>query len=482
MISRPPRQICARRIAALSALLPLLLAPAFAPAQTSTLPSAPLQSTPAPPAPSSPLPPSSAAPTSASSPLPITLEDAIRRAQANEPGFAAALAESRASALDRSIARAALLPSAVYHNQVLYTQPNGQSNAAGQTGTQPAPRFIANNAVHEYASQAVVTETLGIRQLADLQLASANAARAAAELEVTRRGLVAGVVSLYFGVGAAERKLAIAERASAEAASFTTLTRQREQAREAAHADVVKAQLQQQQRERERADARLAAERARLELGVLLFPDPRTQFSTSAPSAISPLPSRSEVEALATRGNPELSSALASLRASNAEVLAARAAFFPDLGLNFNYGIDAPQFARNGPDGVRNLGYSAAATIDIPIWDWFSTQHRVRQSLIRRDAQRVLLTATQRRLVANLDEIYAEAVTARDQLDSLDLSARTAAESLRLTKLRYTNGEATVLEVVDAQGALTSAENAREDGAVRYRTALASLQTLTGSL
>ena len=121
-------------------------------------------------------------------------------------------------------------------------------------------------------------------------------------------------------------------------------------------------------------------------------------------------------------------------------------------------------------------------TLDIPVWDWLSTQHKVKQSEIRRDAVRVALTATQRRLIANLEEFYAEATAAHDQLASLDLSAQTAAESLRLTKLRYTGGEATVLEVVDAQNALTLAENAREDGAVRYQIALANLQTLTGTL
>ena len=48
-----------------------------------------------------------------------------------------------------------------YHNQVLYTQPNGAINGGGPVGSQAAPRFIANNAVREYASQGVVTETLG---------------------------------------------------------------------------------------------------------------------------------------------------------------------------------------------------------------------------------------------------------------------------------------------------------------------------------
>ena len=55
-------------------------------------------------------------------------------------------------------------------------------------------------------------------------------------------------------------------------------------------------------------------------------------------------------------------------------------------------------------------------------------------------------------------------------------------ESLRLTTLRYKNGESTVLEVVDAQTTATLANAAYEDGAVRYRVALANLQTLTGEL
>ena len=58
----------------------------------------------------------------------------------------------------------------------------------------------------------------------------------------------------------------------------------------------------------------------------------------------------------------------------------------------------------------------------------------------------------------------------------------TAAESLHLTKLRYAEGEATVLEVVDAQTAYVTAENAREDGRVRYEAARADLQTLTGTM
>lgn len=411
----------------------------------------------------------------------ISLQEAIHRAQQNEPIFAGAAAAQKTAAIDSYLAKAALLPSVTYHNQVLYTQPNGQTNQAGQVGHQASPIFIANNAVREYASQASITETIGLKQLVDTQIASANAARASAEAEIARRGLVSAVVSLYYSVASAETKQSLIANAFHEAQSFTGLTQKRETAREIAHADVVKAMLQQQQRQRDLGDATLAADKARLELAVLLFADPRTPYSTEAAVA-APLPSRDEINRLASDHNPEIRSALADLQASNAEVTAAKAAYLPDLVMNFNYGIDAPEFAKRGPDNAQNLGYSITGTLDIPVWDWFSTQKRVKQSEIRRDVSKVSLTAAQRKLIASLDEAYAEASVARDQLDSLAESVRTAEESLRLTKLRYTAGESSALEVVDAQASYLASETAQADGVVRYQTALAQLQILTGTL
>jgi outer membrane protein TolC len=412
----------------------------------------------------------------------ITLDEAITRAKANEPTFANAVAAAKVSQLDRSIAQAALLPSVIYHNQYLYTQGTGVIESGKPAGVPATPRFIANNAVHEYLSQGVVNETLGLQQFTAVSRASAAAAVAAANLEIARRGLVSTVVGLFYSSLTSQNKIDIARRAAAESASFVKLTQQREAVREGAHADVIKAQLQQQQRDRDLENAIVLAQKSRLDLAVLLFPDPRSPYTLKPPSAPPPLPARTDVETAAARHNPELQAALASLRQSKLSVTAARAAYLPDLGLNFTYGIDAAQFATRGPDGVHNLGYSASATVDLPVWDWLSTEHKVRQSQILRDAAKVTLTATQRQLVAQLDEFYAEATAARDQLTSLNQSAQTAAESLRLTRLRYTAGEATALEIVDAENSLTTAELAREDGLIRYETALANLQLLTGTL
>jgi outer membrane protein TolC len=425
----------------------------------------------------------------------ITLDEAITRARANEPTFAAAAAAAKNAALDRSIARAGLLPSANYYNQYLYTEgarcPLSNVVCAANAGLKPSdtgtavssvPRFIANNTVHEYTSQAQVNETIGVQQFNAVSRASASLAVANAELEVSRRGLVASVASLFYAAFTTDRRVAVAQRAADEAASLTKLTQQRENGREVAHADVVKAQLQQQQRERDLSDAKINAEKARLDLAVLLFPDPRTPYTLNVPDAPPAVPARVDVEAALAKQNPELASALASAHLADLNVVAARSAYLPDLALNYSYGIDAPKFAINGLDGSRALGYSASATLNIPVWDWFTTHDKIRQSEINRDAAKVALTNTQRKLIATLDESYSEAVAAHDQLDSLNLSVTTAAESLRLTRLSYTAGEATILEVVDAENSFITSENAREDGIIRYQAALANLQLLTGTL
>jgi outer membrane protein TolC len=85
-------------------------------------------------------------------------------------------------------------------------------------------------------------------------------------------------------------------------------------------------------------------------------------------------------------------------------------------------------------------------------------------------------------LLAEIQSLYTEAQTAKDEQAGLDRALHLASDSLRLTTLRYKNGESTVLDVVDAQTAFANASSAYEDGAARYLVALANLQTLTGTL
>jgi outer membrane protein TolC len=412
---------------------------------------------------------------STQAPLTLTFQDALARARANSVQFQSALTDQGLAHQDSVQARAALLPSVNYNTTYLYTQ--------GGTHTTAFPvRYIANNAVHEYLSQGDIHQAVGYSLIADYRKSGALAAVARAKAEIAARGLVVTVVQNFYGLLAAQRKYANVQQASTEAENFLHLSQKLENGGEVAHADVIKAQLQYQDRQRDLREAELAMEKSRLDLAVLIFPNFNENFTAVDDIQLAPpLESFEEFSRAAEVHNPELQASRASLQASKFDLSSARGGFFPTLTLDYFYGIDATHFATYN-DGIPNLGYSASATLSIPIWNWGATRSKVAQAdLKRRQAQRELSLA-ERKLQANIRSLFHEAQAARDELDLLKSSAELAAESLRLTTLRYQGGEATVLEVVDAQNTLTQARNAFSDGQVRYRTALANLQTLTGTM
>ena len=214
---------------------------------------------------------------------------------------------------------------------------------------------------------------------------------------------------------------------------------------------------------------------------MLVFPNFFQDFTLADDlAAIPALPAITEVQQLAAKGNPELQAAFASMDVANHELIVARAGHLPSLVLDYFYGIDANHFATYTGD-IRNLGYAATATLNIPVWHWGAIESKVKQAELQQHQAKVELSAAQRQAVADLQSLYGEAQTARGQLDLLQNSVDLAAESMRLTTLRYQSGEATALEVVDAQNTLTQARNSYRDGQTRYHVALANLQTLTGS-
>ena len=75
--------------------------------------------------------------------------------------------------------------------------------------------------------------------------------------------------------------------------------------------------------------------RARLDLAVLLFPDPLTPYTlTNDLDQPSVLPTKAEVQADGAKNNPDLRAALQSARAAKFQLNAAKAAYLPDLSLH----------------------------------------------------------------------------------------------------------------------------------------------------
>ena len=415
-------------------------------------------------------------------PVTITLQDAIERARKNDVQFLAAVNGAKSAHEDRLQARNAILPQFSYTTQALLTQGNGKT---------PNGRFVTNDGVHVYRAWAVTHEDLPPANYLGTTYNRAKAAEAVANAtaEIAKRGLTVAVTKLYYAMADSQRKYATAQEALDTAKTFYNNTQDAERVGQAAHSDVIQAEIQYRQQEQAYQEASLAMESARLDLAVLLFPTLNENFSVvddlDNPVALPPF---AEAERMAAHENPELRVAMEELRSANSEVTAAKGAFLPAFFMDTDYGIEANAFAlhsRNAAEPLKgplpNLGYFITVGVNVPVWDWGTLRSKLHQSELKQEQARVELSQAHKQLLSNLYGSYNEANIARTAVEESRHTAELAAESLRLINLRYHAGASTALEVVSAETTLTQARNAYDDAQVRYRVALATLQTVTGN-
>lgn len=418
-----------------------------------------------------------------SAPLDITLADAIARAKKLSPTLGAALSNAKTAAEATVQARAAVLPNVLGISQYLYTEGNGTLSA----------RFVANNGVHEYIAQADVHQVMGAPQFLEYRRTALLQAAARDQATMAERGLLVTVIQAYATLYGAEAKLKTSQETLEAAQNFLTITKEREQNGDAAHADVLKASIQADDAASAVDDATVAREQARVELALLIFTNVNQQFALADdPSQVLTLPAMDEAQAAATVSNPELDAAKKNEQAARRELGAALTGYLPSLTFDYFYGIDANQFATYGrsdamypglsPRRVPNLGYSALASLNMPLFTWGATFSKVKQAKSAEDVAKLDLSFARRQATGDFQEYYTAAQHAQHQVAIRRQAVADAIESRRLTLLQYKAGAATALEVVTAEADVDTESAALYDAITRYATAVANLATLTGKL
>ena len=412
-------------------------------------------------------------PSAPAGPVSLTLQQAMTRArQYSQQVYSASFAALSAHE-DTVQAKAAMLPTADAISGYIYTQPNGT----------PSGVFVPNDGPHVWTEMLNVhSDVYSPAKRAEYRKAMAAEAMAKAKKDLAERGLVATVTQNFYGMAVAQRKVANAQASLREAREFQDLTEKQERGGEAAKVDVIKAQLQVQQRERDLQDAQASVDKARMQFAVLLFPNYNQEFAVTDDLDTAPaLPAYSEVKTLAGKNSPDIRAAEAAVQQQKFAISGERAAYLPSLSLDYYFGLQANQLAIHDPEGFNNIGSSVVAQLTIPLWNWGITKSKVKQAELQMQQARNDLSLAQRTLLSELDAYFVEAQVSTSQIASLRASMNLSVENLRLTRLRYTAGESTAQEVVDAQTLLVQARNAVDDGLVRYRLAVANLQTLTGA-
>jgi outer membrane protein, multidrug efflux system len=234
---------------------------------------------------------------------------------------------------------------------------------------------------------------------------------------------------------------------------------------------VVRAQLPPLEREREREEVALS---------VLLGRSPKQVFEGTVaikqslaerpgpPAVPSGLPS----ELLLRR--PDLIEAERVLAAANARIGVARAEMFPSISLTAFLGSESAALA-NLFSGGAAATWQIAAGVTQPIFAGGRLKARTEAAEAR---ERAALAQYQQAIRAAFGEVRTALIAqsrARESYEAESAREAALAQTLRLARLRYENGVASQLDVLDAQRGLLAAQIARVEALRAHRAAVADL-------
>src|SRR5438105_3868512 len=312
--------------------------------------------------------------------IPLTLDEALRLANAQASLYQGAILNEQIAAEDVKQARAAFMPKVSAPLSYIYTSP-----ALGLPPGEPrAPSFIANNAISEYEGLVNVSGDLDVAGKLRATLAKNRALLAAAHAgtEVAKRALAQAVIETYHSLALAVAQRRAAEGNLAAAEDFERITALLLSGGEVAPVDLIRAQLQTLSRRDELEKARVNEEVAAGSLRVLVGYDFSRPISTTDLALALPTDAQyQQFKPEDVSKRPEFTQLEHQLRAAVQEIKIARADRLPSLSYSMNGGFDTDSV--KGPRLKEHSGVSAAVSLTVPIFDWGATRSRERQARLR---------------------------------------------------------------------------------------------------
>jgi multidrug efflux system outer membrane protein len=278
--------------------------------------------------------------------------------------------------------------------------------------------------------------------------------------EAFRLSLISNVASTYLSIVAGDEGIELAQQTLDARMEGYGIAKVRLDAGVTSSVDYQQSALLVWQAKSQLAELRRSTDQLRNELTVLIG-GPVTQAlpegrSIAEQDVFGPIGAGLPSEMLINR--PDVRQAEQNLRGANANIGAARAAFFPTITLTGSYGYDSP--ALNSLFKSASQAWSFGGSLDLPIFDW--GQRKARLDLSK--AQQQELIATYQKSVQTAFREVSDALVARHRFEEEIAADEETVNSNRnlaeTTELRYQNGVSTYLEVLDARRDLFSAQQA----------------------
>ena len=146
---------------------------------------------------------------------------------------------------------------------------------------------------------------------------------------------------------------------------------------------------------------------------------------------------------------PDIIAAEHSLKAANANIGAARAAFFPTISLTAALGTASSQLGNLFESGTRTWNYGG--NLSLPIFDWGSRKANLEAAKIAQQKTVVAYEAAVESAFRDVADALAARAALNAQYESNAAQSKAYADRLRLVRLRYKHGVASSLDLLDAE-------------------------------
>ena len=153
---------------------------------------------------------------------------------------------------------------------------------------------------------------------------------------------------------------------------------------------------------------------------------------------------------------PDVAAAEQQLIAANADIGAAKAAYFPQISLTGGGGFQSAALSSlfSGPAALWSVG----GAIVQPVFTAGRTRSRVELARARREEATLVYQQTIQQSLRDVSDALVAYRKGRELREQLELLDRSAADARRLADLRYQGGATSYLEVLDSDTRLFSAE------------------------
>ncbi|MBZ0157940.1 MAG: TolC family protein [Alphaproteobacteria bacterium] len=176
--------------------------------------------------------------------------------------------------------------------------------------------------------------------------------------------------------------------------------------------------------------------------------------------------------ALALR--PELKGSGARIESAGAVVRQVRSGFYPNVSLDASYGWQEGNFLPN------DRKWSVGVTVGIPLFEQLTTRSKVNQAVANLNGLRAAEEQLARVVELEVEQAWLALKEAAERLAVTQKSLEQAQEDMRVSEGRYREGIGNILEVIDAQTALTQARTNRVAAAYDSAQAQARLDRAVG--